>query len=143
MKDRPKITKIEVHQFEYQVKDIGLEPVLSLPVYEPGGLTTLSAHAIRIFTDVGLTGEYVGGWPTEYAAVPMFARRLLGRNALDREGIYNDLKLTLRQRARMGMSQLDIALWDFAGKFYESPIYELLGGNRKCRSMYWRQSCSW
>ena len=130
MKNRPKITKIEVHQFEYQVKDIGLEPVLSLPVYEPGGVATLSAHAIRIFTDVGITGEYVGGWPTEYAAVPMFARRLLGWNALDREGIYNDLKLTLRQRARMGMSQLDIALWDFAGKFYEAPIYELLGGNR-------------
>jgi len=136
MKDRPKITKIEVHQFEYQVKDIGLEPVLSLPVYEPGGVTTLSAHAIRIFTDVGITGEYVGGWPTEYAAVPMFARRLLGRNALDREGIYNDLKLTLRQRARMGMSQLDIALWDFAGKFYEAPIYELLGGNRTSLRCY-------
>jgi L-alanine-DL-glutamate epimerase-like enolase superfamily enzyme len=136
MKDRPKITKIEVHQFEYQVKDIGLEPVIFLPVYEPGGLTTLSAHAIRIFTDVGITGEYVGGWPTEYAAVPMFARRLLGRNALDREGIYNDLKLTLRQRARMGMSQLDIALWDFAGKFYEAPIYELLGGNRTSLRCY-------
>jgi L-alanine-DL-glutamate epimerase-like enolase superfamily enzyme len=136
MKDRPKITKIEVHQFEYQVKDVGLEPVLSLPVYEPGGVTTLSAHAIRIFTDVGITGEYVGGWPTEYAAVPMFARRLLGRNVLDREGIYNDLKLTLRQRARMGMSQLDIALWDFAGKFYEAPIYELLGGNRTSLRCY-------
>jgi len=136
MKDRPKITKIEVHQFEYQVKDVGLEPVLSLPVYEPGGVTTLSAHAIRIFTDVGITGEYVGGWPTEYAAVPMFARRLLGRNALDREGICNDLKLTLRQRARMGMSQLDIALWDFAGKFYEAPIYELLGGNRTSLPCY-------
>jgi L-alanine-DL-glutamate epimerase-like enolase superfamily enzyme len=136
MKNRPKINKIEVHQFEYQVKGIGLEPVLSLPVYEPDGVTTLSAHAIRIFTDVGITGEYVGGWPTEYAAVPMFARRLLGRNALDREGIYNDLKLTLRQRARMGMSQLDIALWDFAGKFYEAPIYELLGGNRTSLRCY-------
>jgi len=136
MKDRPKITKIEVHQFEYQIKDVGLEPVLSLPIYEPDGVTTLSAHAIRIFTDVGITGEYVGGWPTEYAAVPMFARRLLGRNALDREGIYNDLKLTLRQHARMGMSQLDIALWDFAGKFYEAPIYELLGGNRTSLPCY-------
>ena len=136
MKDRPKITKIEVHQFEYQVKDVGLEPILSIPIYEPGGITTLSAHAIRIFTDIEVTGEYVGGWPTEYAAVPMFARRLLGRNALDREGIYNDLKLTLRQRARLGMSQVDIALWDFAGKFYEAPIYELLGGNRTSLPCY-------
>ena len=29
------------------------------------------------------------------------------------------------------MGVLDIALWDVAGKFYESPNYELLGGYRK------------
>ncbi|HEY81918.1 MAG TPA: mandelate racemase [Dehalococcoidia bacterium] len=130
MKDRPKITRIEVHQFEYEIRDVGLEPVLSLPVYEPGSVISLVAHAIRIFTDIGITGEYVGGRPTEYAAMPMIARRIIGRNALDREGIYNDLKLTLRQVARMGMSQVDIALWDLAGKFYGAPIYELLGGSR-------------
>jgi len=130
MKKQPKVTKIEVHQFEYPVKDVGLEPVLSLPIYEPGGKVTLNDHAVRIFTDVGLTGEYVGGWSTEHAAIPMIARQVIGHNALDREGIYNDLKLTLRQRARMGMSQVDIALWDLAGKYYDAPIYELLGGDR-------------
>ncbi|MFQ5996147.1 MAG: enolase C-terminal domain-like protein [Dehalococcoidales bacterium] len=130
MKDKPKITKIEVHQFEYQVRDVGLEPVLFIPIYEPGGIVTLRARALKIFTDIGITGEYVGGKEVEYGGLPVMARSLIGRNALDREGIYNDLKLTLRQRARMGMSQVDIALWDFAGKFYQSPIYELLGGNR-------------
>jgi L-alanine-DL-glutamate epimerase-like enolase superfamily enzyme len=130
MRDRPKITKIEVHQFEYQVRDVGLEPALFIPIYEPGGIVTLRARALRIFTDIGITGEYVGGKEVEYGGLPVMARSLIGRNALDREGIYNDLKLTLRQRARMGMSQVDIALWDFAGKFYQAPIYELLGGNR-------------
>jgi L-alanine-DL-glutamate epimerase-like enolase superfamily enzyme len=60
----------------------------------------------------------------------MIARSLIGRNALDREAIYNDAKQALRQHARMGMSQVDIALWDLAGKFYDAPIYELLGGYR-------------
>lgn len=136
MKDRPKITRIEVHQFQYQVKDVGLDPVLPYPIYEPGSVLTQTARAIRVFTDSGVTGEYVGGKEVEYGGLPVFAQRLIGWNALDREGIYNDLKLILRQRARMGMSQIDIALWDLAGKFYNAPIYELLGGNRKSLPCY-------
>ena len=46
MKDRPKITKIEVHQFEFEIKDVGLEPPIAIPVYEPGTVTRLKAHAI-------------------------------------------------------------------------------------------------
>ena len=136
MKDRPKITRIEVHRFAFEVKDIGLEPTISLPFYEPGAVTTLGGRAIRIFTDVGVIGEYIGGSATEYSAIPMFVRSLIGRNALDREAIYNDAKQALRQHARMGMSQVDIALWDLAGKFYDAPIYELLGGYRTSLPCY-------
>jgi len=136
MKDRPKITKIEVHQFQYQMRDIGLDPLIYIPVYEPGSVATLGAHAIRIFTDVDISGEYVGAWGTDYATLPLFSRSLIGRNALDREGIYNDLKLILRQHVRMGMSLVDTALWDLAGKFYGAPIYELLGGNRTSLPCY-------
>lgn len=136
MKDSPRITKIELHHFEYQVKNVGLEPIFSFPIYEPGSVSTLTASAIKVFTDIGITGEYVGGREVEYGALPVFARHLIGRNALDREGIYNDLKLTLRQRARLGMSQVDIALWDLAGKYYQAPIYELLGGNRTSLPCY-------
>jgi len=136
MKDRPKITKIEVHQFEFQLRDIGLDRTISIPIYEPGAVTTRRADAIRVFTDLGVTGEYVGGSATEYSALPMFASSLIGRSALDREAIYNDAKQALRQHARMGMSQVDIALWDLAGKFYEAPIYELLGAYRTSLPCY-------
>jgi len=136
MKGRPKITRIELHQFECQFQDVGFEPAFHLLAYEPGSVITQTFHAIKIFTDIGLTGEYVGGRSTEYAGIPVFARFLIGRSALDREGIYNDLKMILRQRARAGMSQVDIALWDLAGKFYGAPLYELLGGNRMSLPCY-------
>ncbi|MBU2535222.1 MAG: enolase C-terminal domain-like protein [Chloroflexota bacterium] len=131
MKDKPKITRLEIHRFDYQLKDLALLPGHTIFAYEPGATMTLKAHALKIITDEGVTGEYVGSWAaTDWMAIPEYGHILIGRNALDREGIYNDLKLELRQRARLGLSQLDIALWDLAGKFYGAPIYELLGGNR-------------
>ena len=136
MKDRPKITKVEVHQFEIELKDMIVNPVNNIMTYEPGAVMTRRAHAIRIFTDIGITGEYVGGSATEYSALPLFVGSLIGRNPLDREEIFNNAKLVLRQFARMGMSQVDIALWDLAGKFYEAPIHELLGTYRTTMPCY-------
>ncbi len=131
MKGRPKVTRIEVREFEFSLKDIGIEKTISIPMYAPGATSRRRANALRIFTDVGLIGEYIGGSHTEYSALPMFANGLIGRNALDREAFYNDAKQALRQHARMGMSQVDIALWDLAGKFYEAPIHEMLGTYRR------------
>ena len=131
MKQRPHITRIEVLQFEYTLQDIGPEPTIGIPVYSPGNTHRMLGTCLRIHTDVGITGEYVGGTPTEYAALPMFARSLVGRNALGREGVYNDAKQATRQHARMGTGVVDMALWDLAGKYYDAPVYELLGGSRK------------
>lgn len=128
MKGKPIITRIEVREFEYQINDT--KRSTSAPIYEPGAVLNRRSHVIRVFTDTGITGEYVGGNPVEYAALPMFVHTVIGRNALDREAIYNDAKQALRQRARMGMSQVDMALWDLAGKYYGAPVYELLGGYR-------------
>ena len=71
MKDRPKITRIEVHEFEFELREIGIERTISIPIYEPGAVSRRRAHGIRVFTDVGVTGEYVGGSGTEYSALPM------------------------------------------------------------------------
>jgi L-alanine-DL-glutamate epimerase-like enolase superfamily enzyme len=130
MKDRPKITKIEVHQFEYEMKDVELELPIAIPIYKPGAVSRLKAHALKIFSNLGIIGEHVGGTATEYAGLLTFARSLIGRNALEREAIYNEAKQALRYQSRMGMSQVDIALWDLAGKFYEAPVCELLGTYR-------------
>ena len=131
MKSRPRITRIELVQFEHQLKDTGREPTIGIPIYEPGSSLAATANAIRVHTDAGVTGEYVGGHATEYAGIPGMAPSLIGRGALGREEIYNDYKQATRQQARMGLGIVDIALWDLAGKFFDAPVYELLGGSQR------------
>ena len=46
----------------------------------------------------------------------MLAPYLIGREAEEREGIYDDLKREARQFDHMGHGPIDIALWDLAGK---------------------------
>jgi L-alanine-DL-glutamate epimerase-like enolase superfamily enzyme len=130
MKDRPVITGIEVHEIEWELKDIGVDPTGAIPTYRPGSVLPRKIGMLRIHTDVGIVGEFAG-WPRrEGLVLPVFARYLIGKNALEREKIYRDLKLSVRQLGRIGIGIVDVALWDIAGKFYEAPIYELLGGYR-------------
>lgn len=127
----PIVTKVEVFEFTYELQDIGAEGTINIPVYKPGSTLTMHPMGVRIYTDTGIVGEYIGGSKTEYSAIPMFIKSLLGRSALAREAFYNDAKQALRQHARMGMSQIDMALWDIAGKLFNAPIYQLLGEHRK------------
>ena len=131
MKDKPTITRIEVHEFEWELKDVGADPTGAIPTYKPGSVFPRRAGALKIHTDMGIVGEFAG-WPRgEGLVLPVFAKYLIGRNALEREWIYKDLKLLVRQLGRIGIGIIDIALWDIAGKYYDAPIYELLGGYRK------------
>jgi L-alanine-DL-glutamate epimerase-like enolase superfamily enzyme len=91
----------------------------------------MTRHALRVLTDVGIVGEYVGGNGSEYSTMGVLGPSLIGRNPLERELFYNDMKRVLRQVARFGLGVVDIALWDFAGKLDGKPIYQLLGGRDK------------
>jgi L-alanine-DL-glutamate epimerase-like enolase superfamily enzyme len=91
---------------------------------------------LRILTDAGVVGEYAGGSATDYATLPRFAGYLIGRSALERERIYTDVKRALRQVARIGMAPVDVALWDLAGRYYDAPIYKLLGGYKESIPCY-------
>ena len=127
----PRITGIEVHTYTYTLHDLGRDYNGFNLVYDPGGTVTQTGYIIRILTDVGLVGEWAGGSAADYAVLPSFAHYLIGKNALERERIYSDVKRALRQVARIGLAPVDIALWDLAGKYYETPIYRLLGGYKE------------
>ncbi|MDP6403564.1 MAG: mandelate racemase, partial [SAR202 cluster bacterium] len=85
-------------------------------------------HAIVVETNTGINGEFLGGMPGSYAQLEVFAGYLIGKNPLHREQIYNDVKRALRKYDRLGIGPVDITLWDFAGKYRNAPVYELLGG---------------
>ena len=55
------------------------------------------------------SGEYAGGTANTYAQVGRMAGYLLGKNPLEREKIYNDLKRALRKDDRMGIGSIDAA----------------------------------
>lgn len=132
----PKITKMEVIEFEYFVDNMEGSGRIVLPGYAPGTKLRQTARIVVIHTDAGVTGEYVGGSATEHSAIGLFANAVIGENAFARERIYNDAKQATRQHARMGMSQVDMALWDLAGKLLDQPIYRLLGEQRKSFPAY-------
>ncbi len=126
----PTITKIESTEFQYELEDVGTDGFGFNLAYEPGTTTIRKLFALRIHTDEGVTGEYIGGNSPGAAQINTFADYLVGRNPLHREKHWSEVKRALRKYDRMGMGPIDIALWDFAGKYYDAPIHELLGTYR-------------
>jgi L-alanine-DL-glutamate epimerase-like enolase superfamily enzyme len=135
MKD-PLITRIEVHEYTYTLDNLGTDYNGFNTVYAPGGKVEPKGYIIRILTDAGVSGEYAGGGDADYALLKRFTHYLLGRSALERERIFTDVNRALRQAARMGLAPVDIALWDLAGKFFNVPIYKLLGGYKESVPCY-------
>lgn len=127
----PEITKIESVEFSYSIPDVGVDGNGFNLVYEPGSSTNRKLFAIKIYTNLGVTGEYVGGNSPGAAQINTFADFLIGKNPLEREKLWSEVKRALRKYDRMGIGPIDIALWDLAGKYYDAPIHELLGTYRK------------
>ncbi|WP_247004382.1 mandelate racemase family protein [Halosolutus gelatinilyticus] len=132
----PAITRIESREFRYPLEDVGTDRNGFNLVYEPGETTWRKLFGIKIHTDVGITGEYVGGNSPGAAQINMFADYLVGKNPLEREKHWSEIKRALRKYDRMGIGPIDIALWDFAGKYYDAPIHELLGTYRESIPAY-------
>ena len=123
------ISRIESTEFSYPIEDVGSDAGYNL-VYEPGATTERKLFGLRIETDEGVTGEFVGGNSPAFAQINTLADNLIGRNPLRRERLWSEMKRALRKYDRMGIGPVDIALWDLAGKHYDTPIHELLGTYR-------------
>ncbi len=55
----PKITKIVIHEFEYTSKNLGKDYDGFNVVYSPGATLKQTGHVLCMYTDAGITGEYV------------------------------------------------------------------------------------
>ena len=128
MIDKLRVTRVEVFEFKFTTRDWGGDPKVPTGIYNPGTVREARSKGVRIHTDQGVSGAYIGGNDVEYAGIPAFIPNVIGKNPLQREDIYYDAKHALRQHARMGLGVVDCALWDLAGRYYDVPVYELLGG---------------
>jgi L-alanine-DL-glutamate epimerase-like enolase superfamily enzyme len=131
---KTKIDRIEIHEFAFELSNLGWDASGFNIVFDPSGRLKLSKYAVRIRTSDGGSGEYVtlwGGTPMALGQTLMLAPHLLGRDAYQREKIYDDCKRALRQYDHMGFGCLDIALWDWAAKQSGQPVHRLLGGWRE------------
>jgi galactonate dehydratase len=92
----------------------------------------------KIHTDEGITGVgESGAWgflEASAAAMEKFGRYLVGKDPLRIEHHWQNMYRTshFRGAAIMGaLSALDIALWDIAGKHFDAPVYQLMGGKTR------------
>ncbi len=90
---------------------------------------------VQVHTDEGITGlGESGAWgylEASGAAVETFKRYLIGQDPLRIEHHWQYLYRWTHFRGAAvmgGLSAIDIALWDIAGKYFGVPCYQLLGG---------------
>jgi L-alanine-DL-glutamate epimerase-like enolase superfamily enzyme len=130
----PTITRLEVVIFEHETQDMGTDYNGFNQIFEKGSVLKTRPAVFRIHTSEGINGEYLAG--NGAVRIESIADYLLGKNPFEREKIYNDLKRGLRHTDRTAMCPVDVALWDFAGKCFNAPIYQLLGGYKKTLPAY-------
>nr|WP_244956181.1 mandelate racemase/muconate lactonizing enzyme family protein [Rhizobium changzhiense] len=92
---------------------------------------------IRVVTEDGIVGHgeaspMMGG-EHSLGVIRDFAPSLIGSDALDHSILYDRLlhkyvKLGPEGAVTGALAALDIALWDIKGKYFNLPIYKLLGG---------------
>ena len=97
----------------------------------------------RVYTDEGIYGDgeaalaYGNAQNAAFGMVKDLAKLVIGMDPLDNEVIWDKLyKTTVWGQGggpvvNAGISAIDIALWDIKGKYFNVPVYKLLGGKRR------------
>lgn len=127
------ITSVTVRKLRWEAAGRRQDASGFYPVAWEGGIAPQTGYVLEIATDAGLTGEYtwttgVNGLAAEQ--VVSVAGWLVGQDPFQRERIWADLHRAWRKYDRLGIGPIDCALWDLAGKAYDAPLSQLLGGHR-------------
>jgi D-galactarolactone cycloisomerase len=132
-----KITGVAIHV----LKSALAEPF----AFSQGWVRQRAATLVEIQTDAGVSGwgeAFAQGLePPEIAATVIdkaLRPLVIGADPLDIEVLWHRMYHMTRDYGRKGsvvagISAIDIALWDIAGKFYQAPVYKLLGGAFRTR----------
>jgi L-alanine-DL-glutamate epimerase-like enolase superfamily enzyme len=94
----------------------------------------MTCPIIRIDTDQGIygLGEVRDGGSKNYAL--MLKSRILGQNPCNIDKIFRRIKqFGSHGRQGGGVCAVEMALWDLAGKAYNVPVYQMLGGRFRDR----------
>src|SRR5207247_10743151 len=98
----------------------------------------MTCPLIRIDTNQGIygLGEVRDGANKTYAL--FLKSRLLGENPCNIDKIFRKIKqFGFHARQAGGVCGVEIALWDLAGKAYNVPIYQMLGGRFRDRIRFY------
>ena len=110
---------------DLRITDIRIATIVGAPMRCP---------LIKVYTNQGLVGYgEVRDWGSKTFALTLKSR-LLGENPCDVDRLFRRMKqFGGHARQAGGVSGLEIALWDLAGKAYGVPIYQMLGGKFRDR----------
>ena len=129
------IRRITVQTYRYELDDFGP----NIGIFQKGGKLEQTRWVVSIETDDGHTGCYAphyGATPQAEAQTKAMAPALIGRDAEQRELIFERLKNGFRHFDKTGIAALDCALWDLAGKKRGASVAQLLGGYRTRLPVY-------
>lgn len=105
---------------ELKITDIRFTDIVGGPFH---------SSLIKVYTNQGLVGfgEVRDGADKVYAL--MLKSRLLGENPCNIDKLFRRIKqFGGHARQGGGVSGIELALWDLAGKAYGVPVYQMLGG---------------
>ena len=130
-----KIANIEI----VQLQNIPVTPPLFKQPVRAG------VRLLKVSTDNGIVGiSQFGGFM--HSATAAFIQHdlapfLIGQDPLENERLMHQMLWKFNTRAHAGVwnfavSAIDVALWDIKGKFYNAPVWRLLGGAQKSIPAY-------
>lgn len=136
-----KIERVEVSAFDVDVENFSysfdFDNQGGTHAYSPGVSGPRTVLMVRVLTADGLSGEYA--YHAVSAAVPQAvtaAKIAVGHAWHERELIFRTVRRASRPAHPYGLSFLDCALWDLAGKAHGQSLTEMLGGSRTAVPAY-------
>src|SRR5438874_2463162 len=123
MEGYPKNVNTNSHPSKLKITDLRVATIV-----KPG---PSPCPIIRIDTDQGVygLGEVRDGASPTYAL--FLKSRILGEDPLQLDKIFRRIKqFGGHARQGGGVSAIEMALWDIAGKVYNAPVYAMIGGGK-------------